>query len=421
MARRSIGIVIVAVVWLALAAVANAAGLGRLTVLSPLGQPLLAEIEIVSLQPGEEEGLSARLASPEAFEQAGININPALNSLRINLERRDKRPFLRVTTSQPVNEPFLDILIELSWSSGRLVREYTFLLDPPEYRSRQQAIAAAPLPPVAEKPAPAPAAEPKPAEAAPAAPQATPEATPSPAPAPQAAPQAAAPVAEKPAPTPAAEPTPAEPAAPQPAPEATPSPAPAPQAAPQAEAPAKSAANTYEVKRGDTLGAIARENLRPGVTFNQMLIAIFRANENAFIRGNVNLVRTGKILNIPEADSFGTIDRQEANRLVKEHHEQFREYRSRLAAAPSPADAAAGQREVTGRIEPKPEPAKPAAPADQLRLSKAEPAKPARIRSLYSRRIFRARCLTMVSPKVTWPSLAITAWPLCRTPSTVVA
>ena len=333
MARRSIGIVIVAVVWLALAAVANAAGLGRLTVLSPLGQPLLAEIEIVSLQPGEEEGLSARLASPEAFEQAGININPALNSLRINLERRDKRPFLRVTTSQPVNEPFLDILIELSWSSGRLVREYTFLLDPPEYRSRQQAIAAAPLPPVAEKPAPAPAAEPKPAEAAP--------------------------------------------AAPQPAPEATPSPAPAPQAAPQAEAPAKPAANTYEVKRGDTLGAIARENLRPGVTFNQMLIAIFRANENAFIRGNVNLVRTGKILNIPEADSFGTIDRQEANRLVKEHHEQFREYRSRLAAAPSPADAAAGQREVTGRIEPKPEPAKPAAPADQLRLSKAEPAKPA--------------------------------------------
>ena len=317
--------------WLALAAVANAAGLGRLTVLSPLGQPLLAEIEIVSLQPGEEEGLSARLASPEAFEQAGININPALNSLRINLERRDKRPFLRVTTSQPVNEPFLDILIELSWSSGRLVREYTFLLDPPEYRSRQQAIAAAPLPPVAEKPAP----------------------------------------------TPAAEPTPAEPAAPQPAPEATPSPAPAPQAAPQAEAPAKPAANTYEVKRGDTLGAIARQNSRPGVTLNQMLIAIFRANEAAFIRGNVNLVRTGKILNIPEADSFGTIDREEANRLVKEHHGQFMEDRSRLAAAPTLADAAAGQREVTGRIEPKPEPAKPAAPADQLRLSKADPAKPA--------------------------------------------
>src|SRR5438105_15411858 len=168
--------------WFALAGVANAAGLGRLTVLSPLGQPLLAEIEIVSLQPGEEEGLTARLAPPEAFEQAGIDVNPALNSLRINIERRDKRPYLRVTTAQPVNDPFLDILIELSWSSGRLVREYTFLLDPPEYKARQQAIAAAPPPPppqavapvqkpapIEEKPIPAaPPAAAKPAQEAPA-------------------------------------------------------------------------------------------------------------------------------------------------------------------------------------------------------------------------------------------------------------
>jgi pilus assembly protein FimV len=344
-ARRLISIVVAAAAGLAFASVVHAAGLGRLTVLSPLGQPLLAEIEIVSLQPGEEEGLSARLAAPETFEQAGIDINPALNSLRISIERRDKRPFLRVTTVQPVNDPFLDMLIELTWSAGRLVREYTFLLDPPEYRSRQQAIAAAPPPPpatMAEKPAPEPAPEPKPLEAAPLAPQPAPGATPGP------------------------EATPA-PAAP----------APTPSSAPQAEAPAKPAANAYEVKRGDTLGAIARQNLRPGVTLNQMLIAIFRANEDAFIRGNVNLVRTGKILNIPEVDGLGTIDREEANRLVKEHHDQWNEYRSRLAAAPSSADAAGGQREVTGRIEQKPEAPKPAAPADQLRLSKTEPGKPA--------------------------------------------
>ncbi len=330
MARRSISILLAAAAWLALATAAHAAGLGRLSVLSPLGQPLLAEIEIVSLQPGEEEGLSARLASPDAFEQAGIEINAVLNNLRISLERRDKRPFLRLTTTQPVNEPFLDLLIELQWPSGKLVREYTFLLDPPDYRSRQQAIAATPLPPMAEKPAPA--IEEKPAAAVP---------------------------------------------PPSPAPEATPAPIPAPAA--QAEAPAKPAAatTTYEVKRGDTLGAIARQNLRPGVTLNQMLIAIFRANEDAFIRGNVNLVRTGKILNIPDADSLGTLDRDEANRLVKEHHEQFNEYRSRLAAVPAGADTAGGQREVAGRIEPKPEPAKPAAPADQVRLSKADPAKPA--------------------------------------------
>ena len=110
MARRSISIVVAAAAWFALAGVANAAGLGRLTVLSPLGQPLLAEIEIVSLQPGEEEGLSARLASPEAFEQAGIDINPALNSLRINLERREEGAYSVIEIIKAfkvTNDPFV--------------------------------------------------------------------------------------------------------------------------------------------------------------------------------------------------------------------------------------------------------------------------------------------------------------------------
>src|SRR5438132_423660 len=123
-----------------------------------LGEPLAAEIEIVSLQPGEDEGLAARLAAADVFAQAGIDVNPALNTVRITIERRDKRPYLRVTTRDPISEPFLDLLIELQWPSGRLVREYTFLLDPPEYRSRQQAIAAAAAPraapPAAEKPGP---------------------------------------------------------------------------------------------------------------------------------------------------------------------------------------------------------------------------------------------------------------------------
>jgi pilus assembly protein FimV len=162
--------IVVALAAFALTAAANAAGLGRLTVLSALGQPLLAEIEIVALQPGEEEGLTARLASLEAFAAAGIDVSGALNSLRISIERRDKRPLLRLTTAQPVNEPFLDMLVELSWTSGKLVREYTFLLDPPEYRSRPQAIAQTPLPPMPEKPAAAPQAAPQPEpEAKPAA------------------------------------------------------------------------------------------------------------------------------------------------------------------------------------------------------------------------------------------------------------
>src|SRR3954451_21818947 len=195
--------IVVALAAFALSAAANAAGLGRLTVLSALGQPLLAEIEIVSLQAGEEDALTARLASPEAFEQAGIDINAALSSLRINLERRDKKPFLRVTTSQAVSEPFLDILIELSWSSRRLLREYTFLLDPPEYRSRQQGIAAAAAAPapVAEKPAtPAAQTEQRPLEAAPLSPQPAPETAPVPATTPTPTPAAAAQAAAAPKP-----------------------------------------------------------------------------------------------------------------------------------------------------------------------------------------------------------------------------
>ena len=333
--------VVAIALWLAIPLVAQAAGLGKLTVLSPLGQPLNAEIEIVALQPGEEEGLVARLAAPEAFNQAGIEFNPVLSDARFAVERRGGRPLLRVRTSQPVNEPFLELLVELQWPSGRLVREYTFLLDPPEYKSR---VAIAPV-----APAPAAAAPPKPAPEPEAA--AAPEQKPVP------------PAEEKPIePTPAPAAAPTEPAAATPTPTPTPTPAPKP---------------AYEVQKGDTLGKIAKQNLAPGITLNQMLLALYRANEDAFIRKNVNLVRAGRILNIPDQDAVGTIDRAEADRIVKEHMAQFAEYRSRLAAVPTSAEATPGQQAATGRIEMKPEAPASAAPQDQLRLSKADPKKPA--------------------------------------------
>src|SRR3970040_339189 len=116
---------------------AYAAGLGRLTVWSPLGQPLNAEIEIVSLQSGEEQGLSARIAPIEAFRQAGIEPNPVLVGARVTIERRDGRPFIRIRSPQAISEPFLDLLVELQWNTGRLVRESTVLLDPPEHKGPQ--------------------------------------------------------------------------------------------------------------------------------------------------------------------------------------------------------------------------------------------------------------------------------------------
>ena len=373
---RAITVAILATA-LALAApfAAHAAGLGRITVLSPLGQPLNAEIEIVALRPGEEEGLSARVAGQEAFAAAGIEPGAVLNSMRFAIERRNGRRILRVTTLQPVNDPFVEMLVELQWATGRLVREYTFLLDPPEYKARD-ALALAPKPaPVEVKPAPveakpAAAEPPKPVpplvEAKPIEPAASPPPV-------IAATPALAPAAEPEKPAPAAEPAKEE--------------APKPEAAkeePAKEEPAKQelvqepegAAKTHEVMKGDTLGKIARDNLPPGVTLNQMLVAIYRANQDAFIRDNVNLVRAGRILNIPSADSIGTVDADEANRIVRAHMAEFREYRSRLAAVPAAAEAAPGQREAAGPIEPKPAAPAPAAPQDQVRLSKVDPQKP---------------------------------------------
>ena len=305
--------VVAAALFVVVPLAAQAAGLGKLSVLSPLGQPLNAEIEVVSLQSGEEEGLIARLASPDAFTQAGIDFNPALASLRFSIQRRNGQPVLKVSSTQPINEPFLDMLVELQWSTGRLVREYTFLLDPEEFK--QPATAAAPTPAApAERPAEQPAA--------------------------------AAPVEAKPL-------------------------APAPAAAPAAPG------TTYEVKKGDTLGRIAREHLPPGVTLNQMLIAIYRANQEAFIRKNVNLVRAGKILTIPTEEA-ASVDPEEANKLVRQHMAEFAEYRRQLAAAPTGAEAAPGQQAASGKIESKPAAQPPAAAPDQLRLSKAEPGKGAR-------------------------------------------
>jgi len=327
--------------------VAHAAGLGKLTVLSPLGQPLNAEIEIVALRPGEEDTLVARIAPPEAFAAAGIEVSHILSGMRFTVERRDGRPILRLTTPSPINEPFVELLVELQWATGRLVREYTFLLDPPEYKVPPSIAAAPPVPAKPAAPAPVEPAKPPPAvETRPIEPAAPPVITPSPAP------------------------------TPTPAPVAEPVKEPAKEAAKEPEKPAAEA-KVHEVVKGDTLGAIAKANLPPGVTLNQMLIALYRANQDAFIRENVNLVRAGRILNIPSAEAIGTVDVDEANRIVRTHHAEFREYRSRLAAVPAPADAAPGQRETTGRIEPKPDAPKPAAPQDQVRLSKVDPQKPA--------------------------------------------
>ena len=100
---------------------------------SALGQPLKADIELVSVNKTQKTSLVARLASPDIYKGAGLEY-PYGNKFTFQIDSRaNGEPYLRVSSAQPVNDPFVSLLVELTWSSGKLLREYTFLLDPPDY------------------------------------------------------------------------------------------------------------------------------------------------------------------------------------------------------------------------------------------------------------------------------------------------
>jgi len=309
---------------LVLTSAAHAAGLGKLTVLSALGQPLRAEIELTAVSGDEAAGLAAKLASPEAFKAANIDFNPALLSLRFNVEQRGGRQFIRVSSTQPLNEPFVDMLLELSWNNGRLVREYTFLLDPAELRATQSAQVA-------------------PSETARARAE-------------------SAPAANASAAAPAAEPRSRRPA--------------------RAEAPADTASSRYRVRQGDSLGRIAAQLKPVDVSLDMMLVALYRANPDAFIGNNMNRLKSGRILSVPSVDAVRATDDTEAHGVVVAHAADFNAYRNKLAGqvgasepvkTPEPGQSAAGK--ITAKVEERPTAANES--QDQLRLSKAAPNTPA--------------------------------------------
>ena len=105
---------------------AHALALGRITVQSALGEPLRAEIDIAEITPEEAGSLRAGVASAEAFKAAGLEYTPAVVGLQVTLQKRaDGRSFLRLSSTRPVTEPFVDLVLDASWSSGRVVRDYT--------------------------------------------------------------------------------------------------------------------------------------------------------------------------------------------------------------------------------------------------------------------------------------------------------
>lgn len=303
---------------------AQAAGLGKVTVFSALGQPLRAEVELSATRE-ELSGMRAQLASPDAFKQAGLDYAATLMSISFAIDKRaNGQSIIRLSSDRPINDPFVDMLLELNWPAGRLVREYTFLLDPPEVAAR----AAAPVAPPVARPAPAPKPAPEMRSAS------SPE-----------------------------EKMPARPAAPKPRVQET-------------DRQPVDSVERHEVKRGDTLNKIASAVKPEGVSLDQMLVGLFRANQEAFDGGNMNRLKAGKILSVPEKSALESVSEGEARKVVVAQSSDWNAYRRKLAAAAAqaPVKEDTGKQEAAGRITAKVEDkAAPAAePKDQVKVSRSD-------------------------------------------------
>lgn len=368
---------LIASVLLAVPWVADAAGLGKITVTSALGQPLRAEIDLISVPKDDVDLLVAKPATPEEYKRAGVDRPEGVQTVRFAVEKRaNGQPYLKVTSLEAMNEPFLQLLVQLDWPSGRILRNYTILLDPPGLREKPAAPAVtAPTVKTAPEVSQAETAV-VPEKPAPAARPARPAAKPAPAKKEVPAPEKKSEVLVRAEP---AQPlTPAEQTFPRfegdrEVPQVTAAPTPRVTAAqPMAE-------TTYKVKPGDNLVKIAQELKPDGYSLDQMLVSLFEANRKAFDGANMNRLKSGQILRIPEKRDLDAVGASAAAREVKTHAADWNAYRQKLAAAAAeekPAEKA-GQQEAAGKITAKVEEKAPSvqeAPKDVLKLSKGEAA-----------------------------------------------
>ncbi|MEO6823580.1 MAG: FimV/HubP family polar landmark protein [Nitrosospira sp.] len=277
----------------------HAAGLGRLAVNSALGQPFKAEIDLVAIKKEEKSSLMVRIAPEEIFRQANVDYVSLLSTFKATIENRpDGQPHVRITSSQPVADPLLNMLVELNWSSGRLLREYTIVLGPPEIDVQ---------------------------------PSATPSIHTTP------------PVSIK-----------TESAAVEKSGLKIKTPISGEKKLGVLELASASKSRTVygPVKRGDTLGGIVRNIASPpGVSFNQMLVALHRANREAFFGNNMHQLKTGPILRVPDGGEIDTITPAEADREVELQTADWNRHRTSDVIGATPAVDKLKQT-VTGKIEP---------------------------------------------------------------------
>lgn len=238
---------------------AGALGLGEAETRSALNQPLAVEIPVLSATPAEIAGLEVSLAGPETFERYGLPQPVGLGELNFAVTPAPPAGgLIRITSNRAVVEPFVTLLLEVRWPQGRLLREYTVLLDPPAFSTGA-------VQPAVQAPA---------------------------------------------APLPAAQPIT--------------------RAAPAAIASEATNGQTHTVASRETLWGIAsRYRPDPSIDMNQMMLAIYRANPDAFA-GNINRLRAGAILRIPNVAEVRSAGRQEALAEIRRQNEAWQ------AAVPGP-------------------------------------------------------------------------------------
>jgi pilus assembly protein FimV len=296
----------------------SALGLGEITLKSALNQKLDAEIELIDARGLDAAEIIAQLGTAEDFQRVGVERFFFLTDLRFSVEgRTDGRRVLKVTSAQPVTEPFVNFLVQVMWPSGRLLKEYTLLLDPPAFTQQ----AAAPV---------------------------------------------VAPGRTDPGGGPAGR-VDREGARRDSQVSFTTPPAASSTSAPSRDPDSRLSGDTFgTTDRNDTLWAIASRARRGDASVHQTMLAIARLNPEAFIGGNINLLKAGYVLRLPDENEAQAVDRAEAIAAVAEHNLAWQAYREggALLAAPSaaaPGDGSlAAQVDATARASRAPQPAAPA-------------------------------------------------------------
>lgn len=286
-------------------------GLGELKTESGLNQPLNAEIVLLSSKELQESDLRAKIASFEAYERYGVTREAFHSLLRFEVySKADGSKAIRVSSDSPIKEPYVNIIIELDWPQGKLMREYTLLLDPPVFNKTTPVVSAEPA-----QTQVTPTQRPS---------RVTEEVkrTPEPSTPEQEATQASQPAEQTPS-----EQTPSEPVTRK---EPTQR-----RSAPVFEG------NTWSVGRGQTLWSIASQVRPNNATVQQTLIALYRSNPDAFINNDINRLKAGHTLNVP--------DRSFVNDIT--HAEALNEYRASLSANQAPLDVRKTVTETEARTD----------------------------------------------------------------------